>query len=88
MFSPPPYACWASTDTWRPDFIMLGANVGAIPVPPPRSGVLIGVDDLWGAHKWTIYPQPYCPKFSYLAWIPLRLSNTSTPSDVLTHSIC
>lgn len=88
MFSPPPpYACWASADTWRPDFVMLGANVGAILVPPPRSEVLIGVDGLWGAHEWTIYPQPYRPEFPYLAWIPLRPSNTSAPSDVLTRSV-
>ncbi|KAI9460483.1 hypothetical protein BJY52DRAFT_1261983 [Lactarius psammicola] len=80
----PPYTCWASADKWRAGFVILGANVNAILTPPPQSTVIIGVDGLWGAHEWTVYPQPYCPEFPYLAWIPLRPSNSSTPFDVLT----
>ncbi|KAH9074898.1 hypothetical protein EDB83DRAFT_2312384 [Lactarius deliciosus] len=75
MPSPPPYTCWASADKWWAGFVILAANVDAIPTPPPWSGVVIGVDGLWGAHEWTIYPQPHCPKFPYLAWIPLHLSD-------------
>jgi hypothetical protein len=84
---PPPYACWASADAWRPKFVMLGANVDAMPTPPPPSAVIICADGLWGAHEWTVYPQPYLPDFPYLAWIPLRTSNPSSPSDVLTRSV-
>ena len=87
MPSPPPYEFWASADAWRPDFVILGANAAAIPSPPPNSAVIIGTDGLWGAHEWTIYPQPHRPEFPYLAWIPLRQSNPSSPSDVLTRSI-
>jgi len=83
----PPYACWASADTWRPGFVMLGANVDGIPTPPPRSAVLVGVDGLWGPHEWTVYPQLHSPAFPYLAWIPLRPSNSSAPHDVLTCSV-
>jgi hypothetical protein len=85
MSSPPPYLCWASADDWQHGFVMLGANVDFIPTPPPRSPIIIGVDGLWGFHKWTTYPQLHCPDFPYLAWIPL--SSPSTPSDVLTRSI-
>ncbi|KAH8994630.1 hypothetical protein EDB83DRAFT_2534609 [Lactarius deliciosus] len=87
MPSPPPYTCWASADEWRAGFVILAANVDAIPTPPPRSGVVIGVDGLWGAHEWTIYPQPHRPEFPYLAWIPLHLSGPSVLSGVLTHSV-
>ncbi|KAF8257094.1 hypothetical protein EI94DRAFT_1709621 [Lactarius quietus] len=72
--SPPPhlvYTCWASADEWRPGFVMLGANVCSIPVPPPFSEPVIGIDGFWGAHKWTDYLQPYHREFPYLAWIPL-----------------
>ncbi|KAH9012327.1 hypothetical protein EDB84DRAFT_1536349 [Lactarius hengduanensis] len=75
MPSPPPYTCWASADEWRLGFVILAANVDAIPTPPPRSGV------------WTIYPQPHRPEFPYLAWIPLHLSGPSVLSGVLTHSV-
>ncbi|KAH9007299.1 hypothetical protein EDB86DRAFT_2824350 [Lactarius hatsudake] len=68
-------------------FVILAANVDAIPTPPPQSRVVIGVDGLWGAHKWTIYPQPHRPKFPYLAWIPLHLSGPSILSRVLNHSV-
>ncbi|KAN0127817.1 hypothetical protein V8E53_014373 [Lactarius tabidus] len=87
MTSPPPYKFWASADAWQPDFVILGANADAIPTPPPDSAIVIGIDGLWGAHEWTIYPQPHCPEFLYLAWIPLHLSNPSSPSDILTHSV-
>ena len=40
------------------------------------------VDGLWGEHEWTLYPQPYCHKFPYLAW--LRLPSKNAVSDVLT----
>ena len=84
--SPPPYACWASADEWRPGYVMLGANVNAIPAPP-GSVIIIGSDGLWGAHEWTVYPQPYCPKFPYLPWIHLRSPNPSTPSNILTRPV-
>ncbi|KAH9024436.1 hypothetical protein EDB83DRAFT_2527143 [Lactarius deliciosus] len=87
MPSPPPYTCWASADKWQAGFVILAANVDAILTPPPQSGVVIGVDGLWGAHEWTIYPQPHHPKFPYLAWIPLHLSGPSVLSGVLTHSV-
>ncbi|KAH8976361.1 hypothetical protein EDB86DRAFT_3097181 [Lactarius hatsudake] len=87
MPSPPPYTCWASADEWRAGFVILAANVDAIPTPPPPPGVVIGVDGLWGAHEWTIYPQPHRPEFPYLAWIPLHLSGPSVLSGVLTHSV-
>ncbi|KAH8976391.1 hypothetical protein EDB92DRAFT_1961740 [Lactarius akahatsu] len=87
MPSPPPYTCWASAEEWWAGFVILAANVDAIPTPPPQSGVVIGVDGLWGAHEWTIYPQPHRPEFPYLAWIPLHLSGPSVLSSVLTHSI-
>ena len=47
----PPYACWASADTWQPGFVMLRANVDGILTPPPHSAVLVGVDGLWGPHE-------------------------------------
>lgn len=81
----PPYAYWASADDWRHGFVMLGANVDSIPTPPPPSPIIVGVDGLWGAHEWTVYPQLHRPDFPYLAWIPL--SNPSTPSDVLTRPV-
>ncbi|KAH8980016.1 hypothetical protein EDB92DRAFT_1976433 [Lactarius akahatsu] len=87
MPSPPPYTCWASADEWQAGFVILAANVNAIPTPPPPPGVVIGIDGLWGAHEWTIYPQPHRPEFPYLAWIPLHLSGPSVLSGVLTHSI-
>ncbi|KAF8262933.1 hypothetical protein EI94DRAFT_639978 [Lactarius quietus] len=83
MPSPPPHKFWASADDWRPGFVMLGANVDAIPTSPPLPPVIIGVDGLWGAYEWTVYPQPYHPEFPYLAWIPLRSSNAAIPSNVL-----
>ena len=86
LMSPPPYACWASADEWRPGYVMLGANVNAIPAPP-GSVIIIGSDGLWGAHEWTVYPQPYCPKFPYLPWIHLRSPNPSTPSNILTRPV-
>ncbi|KAH9167409.1 hypothetical protein EDB89DRAFT_1998092 [Lactarius sanguifluus] len=73
MPTPPPginYTCWASADDWRPEFIILGANVNAIPTPPPQTVVIIGTDGFWGAHD-----------FPYLAWIPIPLPHTSIPSD-------
>ncbi|KAI9459700.1 hypothetical protein BJY52DRAFT_1186313 [Lactarius psammicola] len=90
MSIPPPgikYTCWAFADDWKPGFIMLGANVNAIPAPPPQSAVIIGTDGLWGAHEWTIYPQPYRHEFPYLAWIPMPSPNPFIPSDVLTRSV-
>ena len=80
----PLYTCWAEADDWRPGFVILGANVNAIPTPPPQSPVIIGADGLWGAHEWTVYPQPHRHEFPYLAWIPLRQSNSSAPSDIHT----
>lgn len=61
---------------------MLGANVNSIPSPPPRSDVIIGVDGLWGAHEWTVYPQLHRPEFPYLAWIPVH-----STSDILTRAV-
>jgi hypothetical protein len=63
----PTHAFWASADEWRAGFVMLGANVDTIPTPPPQSMVIIGVDGLWGAHEWTVYPQPHHPEFPYLS---------------------
>ena len=80
--SAPHHTCWASTDDWRPGFVILGTNVNAIPTPPPQSPVIVGVDGSWGAHEWTVYPQPHHREFPYLAWIPLRQSNTSVPSII------
>ncbi|KAI9437865.1 hypothetical protein BJY52DRAFT_1196234 [Lactarius psammicola] len=71
---PPPYTCWASAEEWRAGFVILGANVDSILAPPPRSAVIIGADGFWGAHEWTVYPQPHRPEFPYLAWIPLHSS--------------
>jgi hypothetical protein len=65
---------------------MLGANVKAIPTPPPPPPVIIGVDGLWGAHEWTVYPQPHHPQFPYLAWIPLHSSTATVPSIIITQS--
>jgi hypothetical protein len=87
MSSPPPHKFWASADDWRPEFVILGANVEAIPTAPPLPPVIIGVDGFWGAHEWTVYPQPHHPQFPYLAWIPLRSSNAAVPSNVLTQSV-
>ncbi|KAF8271548.1 hypothetical protein EI94DRAFT_1698093 [Lactarius quietus] len=80
------YTCWASADEWQPGFVMLGANVCSIPVPPPFSEPVIGVDGFWGAHKWTVYPQPYRREFPYLAWIPLPQCSRSVLS-VLTRPV-
>jgi hypothetical protein len=86
MSSPPPfYSCWASANDWRCGFVILGTNINSIPTPPPQSPIIVSVDGHWGDHEWMAYPQPHCPKFPYLTWIPL--SNTSAPSDVLTRSI-
>ncbi|KAN0141541.1 hypothetical protein V8E53_000003 [Lactarius tabidus] len=82
--STPLHTCWASTDDWQPGFVILGANVKAIPTPPPQSPVIIGADGSWGAHKWTVYPQLHHRDFLYLAWIPLCQSNTSVPSSIHT----
>jgi hypothetical protein len=82
--TPPLYTCWAEANDWQPGFVILGANVNAIPTPPPQSPVIISADGLWGAHKWTVYPQPHCHEFPYLAWIPLRQSNSSVPSVIHT----
>jgi hypothetical protein len=82
--SPPLYTCWADADDWRPGFVILGANVNSIPTPPPQSPVIIGADGFWGAHEWTVYPQPHRREFPYLAWIPLRQPNTSVPSNIHT----
>ncbi|KAH9031989.1 hypothetical protein EDB84DRAFT_1562111 [Lactarius hengduanensis] len=87
MPSPPPHTCWADADAWRSGFVILGANTNAIPTPPPQSQVIIGTDGFWGAHEWTVYPQPHRREFPYLAWIPLRQSNTTVPSNVLTYSV-
>ena len=87
MISPPPHKFWASADDWRPGFVILGANVDVIPTSPPSLPVVIGVDGLWGPHEWTVYPQPYRSEFPYLAWMPLRLSNGSASSSVLTQSV-
>jgi hypothetical protein len=87
MSSPPPHAYWASADDWQPGFVMLGIHVDAIPTPPPPSPAIVGVDGLWGAHEWTVYPQPHHPRFPYLAWIPLRKSSTSVFSHVLHSAV-
>ena len=87
MSSPPPHKFWSSADDWRPEFVILGANVETIPTFPPPPPVIVGEDGLWGAHEWTIYPQPYSPEFPYLAWIPLRSSNSAISSNVLTQSV-
>ena len=65
---------------------MLGANVSTIPAPP-ESAIIVGVDGFWGAHEWTVYPQPYRPEFPYLSWIPLRFPNTPTSSDIVTRPV-
>ncbi|KAH9054655.1 hypothetical protein EDB87DRAFT_1580438 [Lactarius vividus] len=54
---------------------------------PPQSEVIIGADGLWGVHEWMVYPQFHHPEFPYLAWIPLHSSNTTFPSNIITHSI-
>jgi hypothetical protein len=82
--SAPLHTCWASADDWRPGFAILGATVKVIPTSPPQSLVIIGADGSWGAHEWTVYPQPHHHEFPYLAWIPLHQSNTSIPSCVHT----
>jgi hypothetical protein len=84
VMSTPLYTCWASADDWQPGFVILGANVKAIPTPPPQSPVIIGADGSWGAHEWTVYPQLHHHEFPYLTWIPLRQSNTSVPSCIHT----
>lgn len=71
---------WA--DKGWPGFVILAANIKAILTPPPQSPVIIGADGLWGAHKWTVYPQLHHHEFLYLAWIPLHQSNTSVPSSI------
>ncbi|KAH9040627.1 hypothetical protein EDB85DRAFT_2140312 [Lactarius pseudohatsudake] len=66
---------------------MLGANVDAIPTPPPWSEPIISVDSFWGPHKWNFYPQPYRRAFSYLSWIPIHRPKSSVPFDILTHPV-
>ena len=56
---------------------MFGANICSIPIPPPLSESVISVDGFWGAHEWTIYPQPYRLKIPYLAWISLPQSHSA-----------
>jgi hypothetical protein len=85
--SSPLHKFWASADDWRPEFVILGANVEAIPPPPPPPPVIVSVDGLWGAHEWTVYPWPHHPQFPFLAWIPLHLSTATIPSIVLTQSV-
>jgi len=77
------YTCWASADEWHLGFVMLGANVCSIPAPPPPFEPIVGIDGLWGAHEWTVYPQPYHHEFPYLSWIPHPRSHSITP-DILT----
>ena len=64
-------------------FVMIGTDVKAIPTPPPQSPVIISTDSFWGAHEWTVYPQPYQHEFPYLTWIPL-CQHTSIPSHIHT----
>jgi hypothetical protein len=78
------YTCWASTDNWQLGFVMLGANVYSIPTPPPPVGPIVGIDGLWGAHKWMVYLQPYHHEFLYLSWTPLRPQSHSIMPDILT----
>jgi hypothetical protein len=66
---------------------MLGANVDVILTSPPTSPIIVGIDGLWGAHEWTVYPQLHSSEFPYLAWIPLCLSNAAIPSSALTKSV-
>ena len=89
MSSPPHlvYNCWASADEWKLGYVMLGANVCSLPAPPPQSEPIIGIDGFWGAHEWTVYPQPYRREFPYLPWIPLRPRSRSTPPDLLTRPV-
>ncbi|KAN0128831.1 hypothetical protein V8E53_013329 [Lactarius tabidus] len=82
--SAPLHTCWASADDWQPGFVILGANIKAIPTPPPQSPVIVGADGSWGAHEWTVYLQPHHREFPYLAWIPLCQSNTFIPSSIHT----
>ena len=87
MSSPPSHKFWASANDWRPEFVILGANVETIPTFPPPPPVIISIDGLWGSHEWIVYPQPYSPEFPYLAWIPLCSSNSAIPSNILTQSV-
>ncbi|KAH9068123.1 hypothetical protein EDB83DRAFT_2314655 [Lactarius deliciosus] len=66
---------------------MLGANVDAIPAPPPRSEPIISIDSFWGPHEWILYPQPYCHAFPYLSWISICHPKSSVPFDILTHPV-
>jgi hypothetical protein len=78
------YTCWASADEWQLGFVMLGANVHSIPAPPPSFEPIIGIDGFWGAHEWTVYPQPFRREFPYLPWIPLRPQSDSSTPNLLT----
>lgn len=78
--STPPHTCWAFADDWKSGHVILGSNVHSIPAPPSHSQPTIGSDGFWGVHEWTQYPQPYCPKFPYLAWIPQNPSNPTSSS--------
>ena len=78
------YTCWASADEWQPGFVMLGANVHSIPAPPPSFEPIIGIDGFWGAHEWTVYPQPFRCEFPYLPWIPLHARSHSSTPNLLT----
>ncbi|KAH9028308.1 hypothetical protein EDB85DRAFT_1892600 [Lactarius pseudohatsudake] len=72
---------------WRLGFVILAANVDAIPTPPPRSGVVIGVTVSGGLTSGRYTHSLIAPNFPYLAWIPLHLSGPSVLSGVLTHSV-
>jgi hypothetical protein len=79
------YSCWASAGDWHRGHVILASNVDTIPSPPPRHQAAVMVDGLWGEHEWTLYPQPYCREFPYLAW--LRLPSKNAASDALTRPI-
>ncbi|KAH9022398.1 hypothetical protein EDB83DRAFT_2565789 [Lactarius deliciosus] len=88
MPSPPPYTCWASAERvagWIRNTSCQRRLLSRRPLP--GLGLSLALTGLWGAHEWTIYPQPHRPEFPYLAWIPLHLSGPSVLSGVLTHSV-
>ncbi|KAN0111917.1 hypothetical protein V8E52_008007 [Russula decolorans] len=82
-FQTPPYhySCWAPASDWRQGYVILASNIDTIPSPPPRDQAAVIVDGLWGEHEWTLYPQPYCHKSPYLAW--LRLPSNNASSDIV-----
>jgi len=79
------YTCWAPAGDWRQGHIILASNVDTIPSPPPQCQAAVMVDGLWGEHEWTLYPQPYCHKSPYLAW--LRLPPKNAACDILTRPV-